>query len=319
MEAEGPPVARSAAADDVAATTERVSAGATEDAAASSPEQPAATDRPAREVVASARPVETEVAAAASAARADRDVAALQTPATPVLPLPLAAAPAAPAAPAVADEPAAERAAVGVPTIPGQRMEVQGAARLREDRMVLEAPSSGVTVMGDSVLTVQQMPFAAAVAAFRENVRRARAGEFEWLVLSRDDLLRSDTPPLMVAGAGEPVIDAAAGAVPSRLLRVRQTVDNGAALELLVWRLPTVQRDAVGEPGAPPRMTQQRPRAETATTAPYDVLPLRSTWLAGGEHEVVVFVPALDALVTLRSAGDEDALRGLARRLVPLR
>jgi hypothetical protein len=177
----------------------------------------------------------------------------------------------------------------------------------------LAAPTAPVA--RDAEMPLQQVPFTAATAMFRENVRRARDDEFRWLTLSPDDQRRSGTPALIIADAGVPHIAAAATAVPSRLLRVHQTLAGGEPVELFVWSLPAVVQDVPAEPGAPPRMAQQQRRRGEAGATPLDIMPVSSTRLQSGAHEIVVFVPQYDALVSLSGRMGEEQLRTLAQRL----
>jgi hypothetical protein len=153
---------------------------------------------------------------------------------------------------------------------------------------------------------------------FRDNVRRARRDEFEWHALSRDELRRAGTSALTIAGAGVPVVDAAVGAVPSRLVRVRQTLESGVTVELMMTQRPAVQLEEAVVAGVTPRIEQQRRRVEEPGTAPRPLqsVHISSDELAGGEREVLVVVPRLGTYVVIRGSVSDDQLRALAQRLV---
>ncbi|CAN5804428.1 hypothetical protein BH23GEM9_BH23GEM9_16910 [soil metagenome] len=155
-----------------------------------------------------------------------------------------------------------------------------------------------------------------ALAAFRASVARARAGEFEWLPLSRDDLQRSATSALVVRGGEQPAIDAAAGAVPSRLLRVRQRIGDGPDVELMMWRRPQIQLEEITVTGAAPRLAQERRGAGDAPAALLQTMLISSEPAGEGEHEIFLMVPLLDTYVVIRARAPEAVLREIALRLV---
>jgi hypothetical protein len=237
----------------------------------------------------------------------------------------VAAAP--PAAPRAAPPPAGSVTRGAVVTVPPpagaplraieQTTHLGFAVAQLQGRPALDTPVTPAGNLPLGVPVTGGAPQMAVLAMFRESVRRARAGEPAWVPLSSDDLRRATTTPLMVAGAERPTIEGTLDAAPLRLMRVRQRLDSGIELELLLWRQPHVTVGKAAAPGTPPSILQRRaPESAAAASAPFAVQPIGSTALTDGEHEVVVFVPALETYVALRAAVDMAELRALAARLV---
>jgi hypothetical protein len=276
---------------------------------------------------------ETAAVADAPTAQAAADEPAPMPQARAAAPSPSRAPPPIAVAPTTAGENTAGDAQklAAPPTVAAERAEVAALqpVPLQQDTIVVatragaQQPSArvGPTMLQRSTDALTMQTADPLLVAFRENVRRARAGEFEWLPLREDDLRRSSTPLIEADGATLIDVHAAAGTVPGRLLRVRQRLASGEELELLVWRRPVQdeERATAVAPGAPPRIEQQPRRVEEADALrppPVAMTVVEERTLPEGRRETVVFVPALHTYVAASGELDAESLRALVARLV---
>jgi hypothetical protein len=155
--------------------------------------------------------------------------------------------------------------------------------------------------------TFDAAPAALPPQAFHDAVQAARLGQLEWRPVDAPRARAAGLHLLMVADMAPIMTESAGLHGEGRLVRVTHTLDDGAALQLLIWH----------EPGASHMRAPAADQAKTETLATPIIVVSNSDSPHG--RELLAHVPALDTFVLLRGDVDGYRLRSLAERLVIVR
>jgi hypothetical protein len=147
------------------------------------------------------------------------------------------------------------------------------------------------------------------VDVFREAALAARTGGLSWTPLRLAEAHAAGLPLLMLAGAGEPVLSEAGLDDGDRLIRTVQTLPDGVAVELLVWREPDA---AAGGVPAGRGLAGVAPAAVTTLVVSGGESP-------DGGRELLLRVPSLGAFVMMSGPLEPRRLLDLADALVFVR
>jgi hypothetical protein len=177
------------------------------------------------------------------------------------------------------------------------------APALRSDQPGREQLRAGVDVL--------QLP---APSSLVEVTRAAGSDPAGWSRLQPRQGAHGGVPVLVVSDGGAASAEFRVDSILGTVVRVQQQLDDGTAVELLMWqaRNTTVAGFAAGAvPSVAPRLQAQADAAGSVRVAE-EVLP-------GGHRRLLVFLPGRDLFVALRGDAAFGLLAELAERLVERR
>lgn len=257
-------------------------------------------------------PAGAPLAAAVPPVARDEPPAAVDTPAP-------AAAPPAGVASASAARPSATDIVV-TEAVQGRALARQNASRTDEPAVSRLADPRAESLrartqspVGRDTTVIAPAPFDAAPTAlppqaFHDAVQAARLGQLQWRPVDAAGARVAGLHLLTIAGMAPTTTESAGLHGEGILTRVTHTLDDGAALQLVIWH----------EPDASTHMRVPAADQAKAETRAVPIIVVSNSDSPLG-RELLAHVPSLDTFVLLRGDVDGHRLRALAERLVIVR